>query len=424
MKKIYKNRIIDKKIEEYLHNFGAILISGPKWCGKTSTGEYHSKSKFYLGDPTGNFSNRTLATIDPNLALSGDTPRLIDEWQDVPLIWDAVKFSVDKKNETGIFILTGSSTPKRKGIKHTGAGRIARINMRTMSLYEMGYANGNISFRDLCKGDITKNRFEEISLERIIDYILIGGWPINIGKKINECSKVAKEYIDAIFDEESFNFDGKRRNRQKFKLLLKSLARNDNSMVSNNTLVKDLSENNSGNSINEETVADYIDILERLYLLENIEPFSQKIRSSTRVRISRKIRFTDPSITCAILKLTKEKLLKDLNTVGILFESLCYRDLLTYAEYNNFKIYHYHDYQNNEVDAICELDDGSYVAIEIKLGANQIDEAAKSLFKFKNNIIKDGKEPPTKLIVICALSNASYTREDGVQVVSLLHLKN
>ena len=424
MAKVYKNRIIDEKISRYLKIYSAILISGPKWCGKTSTGEFHSKSQFYLGDPTGNFSNRSIAIMDPSLILSGKYPRLIDEWQDVPVIWDAVKFKTDKMEEKGLFILTGSSTPVRKGIKHTGAGRIAKISMRTLSLYEMGFSKGYISFRDLCKKSVEKNIFEDLSLENIIDYILVGGWPTNIGKKITQCSNVAKEYIDAIFDEESFKFDGKRRNRLKFSLLLKSLARNDNSLVSNKTLVKDLNENSNGNTINEETVAEYIDILERLYLLENIEPFSQKIRSSIRVRVSQKIRFTDPSITCAILKMTKEKLLKDLNTLGILFESMCYKDLLTYAESNDFKLYHYHDYRNNEVDAICELDNGSYVAIEIKLGANQIDDAAKSLIKFKDNIIKDGKEPPSKLIVICALSNACYKRSDGVEVVSLLHLKN
>ena len=423
MKKVYKNRIIDQKIDAVLASFGAILISGPKWCGKTSTGEYHSKSHFYLNDPTGNFSNLNLAMMEPSLALSGNNPRLIDEWQDAPLIWDAIKFEIDRRNQNGLFILTGSSTPKRKGVKHTGAGRIAKINMRTLTLYEMGYSNGAVSFYDLCKNRIQKKIFENISLESIIDYIIIGGWPVNLNKKISQCSNVAGTYIDAIFDEESFNFDGKRRNRQKFSLLLKSLARNDNTMVSNKTLMNDITANDNG-KVDEETIADYIDILERLYLLENIEPFSQRIRSSKRVRISRKIRFTDPSITCALLKINKDRLINDLETLGILFESLCYRDLLTYADNNNFKIYHYHDYNNDEVDVICELDDGHYVAIEIKLGANQIDDAAKNLIKFKNKIIKDGKEPPQKLIVICGLSNACYTRDDGVEVVALSHLKD
>ena len=417
----YKERIIDKKIDNYLNMFGAILISGPKWCGKTSTGEYHSNSSFFLSDPNGNFSNRNLASLEPSLVLQGEKPRLLDEWQDVPAIWDAVRFEVDKLNQNGQFILTGSSTPKRKGIRHSGAGRIARIKMRTLSLYEQGFSSGEVSLKELCENGVKNSISKEISIEDIINYIIIGGWPANLNNQDNINTKIAEQYINSILDEESFKFDGKRRSTAKFKLLLKSLARNDNTLVSIKTLNKDIGDVGNGN-VSEETITEYIDILERLYLLENIEPFSQKVRSRTRVRISPKIRFVDPSITCALLNVTKDTLLKDIETLGILFESLCYRDLLTYADSNDYNIYHYHDYENNEVDAICELNNSKYVAIEIKLGANQIDNAAKSLLKFKNKILSDGKEPPQRLIVLCGLSNASYKRPDGVEVVAITHM--
>ncbi|MBO6119334.1 MAG: ATP-binding protein [Lachnospiraceae bacterium] len=420
---IYKERIIDKKIIDYLNLFGAILISGPKWCGKTSTGEHHANTSFFLSDPKGNFSNKNLASVEPSLVLQGEKPRLIDEWQDVPAIWDAVRFEVDRLSQNGQFILTGSSTPKRKGIKHSGAGRIAKIKMRTLSLYEQGFSSGEVSLKVLCENGVKNLVSKELSITDLINYIIIGGWPANLNNKDNINTKIAEQYINSVLDEESFKFDGKRRSTTKFKLLLKSIARNDNTMVSIKTLNKDISNVENGN-VSEETISEYIDILERLYLIENIEPFSQKVRSRTRVRISPKIRFVDPSITCALLNVTKDKLLGDLETLGILFESLCYRDLLTYADSNDYKIYHYHDYENNEIDAICELNDSKYVAIEIKLGANQIENAAKSLIKFKNKVESDGKEPPKRLIVLCGLSNASYKRPDGVEVVAINHLKD
>ena len=376
-----------------------------------------------MSDPKGNFSNKNLASVEPSLVLQGEKPRLIDEWQDVPAIWDAVRFEVDRLSQNGQFILTGSSTPKRKGIKHSGAGRIARIKMRTLSLYEQGFSSGEVSLKELCENGVKNLVSKELSITDLINYIIIGGWPANLNNKDNINTKIAEQYINSVLDEESFKFDGKRRSTTEFKLLLKSIARNDNTMVSIKTLNKDISNVENGN-VSEETISEYIDILERLYLIENIEPFSQKVRSRTRVRISPKIRFVDPSITCALLNVTKDKLLGDLETLGILFESLCYRDLLTYADSNDYKIYHYHDYENNEIDAICELNDSKYVAIEIKLGANQIENAAKSLIKFKNKVESDGKEPPKRLIVLCGLSNASYMRPDGVEVVAINHLKD
>lgn len=423
MENKYKNRVIDGQIAQLLDDFGAILIAGPKWCGKTSTAEYHSKSVFYVGDPEGNFSNRELAKMNPSLVLEGEYPRLIDEWQDAPSLWDAVKFKVDKNKISGNFILTGSATPKKKGVLHTGAGRIAKVNMRTMSLYEMGFSTGAISLKDICEGEIEKKMTGEVDLNKIIDYILIGGWPINVFRNDDKKVQVAKKYIDAIFDEEIFNFDGKKRNANKFGLFLKSIARNDNTMVSASTINKDIAENET-TELNTDTISEYFDIVKRLYLVENIEPYSTKIRSSVRVRTSPKKRFVDPSITCALLNITKGKLLGDMETLGILFESLCYRDLLTYASANNYSIYHYHDYDNQEIDAICELSDSRYVAIEMKLGANKIDEAAENLLKFKNKIIADGKKPPERLVVLCGLSNACYIRDDGVYVVPITSLKN
>ncbi len=421
---LYKNRLVDRKIKEYLSLFSAVCIEGPKWCGKTSSCQNASKSAFYVGDPTNNFSNRQIAKIDVSSILIGENPRLIDEWQEVPEIWDAVRYFVDKDNREGRFLLTGSSTPNRKGILHSGAGRIAKIRMRTMSLYEMGLSTGEVSLNE-----ILNNRFENIlsnntiSLEKIIDYIITGGWPINVSHINKPNIYVAKEYIKAIFDDKIYSFDGKKRNATKFSLLLRSLARNDCSEVSNNKLIDDIKGIENKN-MDQDTLISYIDILNRLFLIENIKPFDVNIRSRVRIKQLEKRRFVDPSITCALLNVDNESLIKDLNTLGFLFESMCIRDLLSYVEANNMELYHYQDYNDNEVDAVIKMDGNKYSFIEIKLGANQIDEAAKNLIKIKKKIIEDGKKPPEQLIVIVGIENKSYIRNDGVIVVPITMLKD
>lgn len=418
--KNYKPRIIDDKIEEYLNTFGAVCIEGPKWCGKTWTSLYHSKSQIMLGDPSGNFQNKQLAELSPDIILEGDKPRLIDEWQEVPRIWDAVRYNVDKTGTKGQYILTGSATPNHKGILHSGAGRIAKLRMRPMSLYESGASTGDISLKDICNNNIKEKLTGEVDLKKIIDLIIRGGFPSNIDTPLENASLMPTEYLNAIIDDDAFRIDGIKRDTTKMKLLLRSLARNESTTVTNKTLKNDIKEKDN-EDIDVDTVASYLDIFERLFIIDNQKPFFPKMRSSVKVKQAEKRHFVDPSLACSLLKGTKDKLLNDLNTLGFLFESLCERDLKIYAESFNANLYHYQDYNNKETDAVIELEDGQWCAFEIKLGVNQIDEAANNLLKIKEQFKENG---PKVLCVICGLSNAIYKRPDGVIVVPITSLKN
>ena len=420
----YKARIIDKKIDKYLSVFGAICIEGPKWCGKTWTSSYHSNSEIYIGDPSGNFQNRQLAQMSPSLVLEGETPRLIDEWQEVPPLWDAVRYKVDQTPKKGQFILTGSATPNHKGILHSGAGRIARIRMRTMSLYESGDSSGDVSLEDLCNGKLTPKMTGEVDLKNVIEFIIRGGWPASLGLPIESAALLPKEYLEAVLNDDIYRVDGVKRNTHKMKLLLRSLARNESTTVSNKTLKNDIKEIDD-EDIDTATIADYLNILDRLFITDNQKPFSTKIRSSVRIKQSEKRHFCDPSLACALLNITPHMLLNDLETLGFLFESLCERDLKIYAESIDAHVYHYQDYKNREIDTIIELNDGRWCAIEIKLGANQIESAAENLKKIYKEMEKDPKSIlPSAMIIVCGLSNAAYQREDGIYVVPLTALKD
>ncbi len=420
----YKARIIDKKIDKYLSVFGAICIEGPKWCGKTWTSSYHSNSEIYIGDPSGNFQNRQLAQMSPSLVLDGETPRLIDEWQEVPPLWDAVRYKVDQTPKKGQFILTGSATPNHKGILHSGAGRIARIRMRTMSLYESGDSSGDVSLEDLCNGKLTPKMTGEVDLKNVIEFIIRGGWPASLGLPIESAALLPKEYLEAVLNDDIYRVDGVKRNTHKMRLLLRSLARNESTTVSNKTLKNDIKEIDD-EDIDTATIADYLNILDRLFITDNQKPFSTKIRSSVRIKQSEKRHFCDPSLACALLNITPHMLLNDLETLGFLFESLCERDLKIYAESIDAHVYHYQDYKNREIDTIIELNDGRWCAIEIKLGANQIESAAENLKKIYEEMEKDPKSIlPSAMIIVCGLSNAAYQREDGIYVVPLTALKD
>ena len=419
----YKPRIIDEKIDDYLSVAGALCIEGPKWCGKTWSSEYHSKSRIMIGDPENNFQNRRLAEISPSAVLEGESPRLIDEWQEVPPIWDAVRFEVDKRSEKGQFILTGSATPNHKGILHSGAGRIVRLRMRPMSLYESGDSNGKVSLRDIMEGKGESRLTGDISLRDLFNLMVRGGWPENIGIDEKKYSLLPSEYIRAIIEDDVFKIDGIKRDTQKMMLLLKSLARNESTSATNKTLKKDISEKDD-ESINIDTVAEYLDIFKRLYLTDNVSPFSTRIRSSVRVKQAEKRYFSDPSLACALLGATAEKLINDLETAGLLFESMCVRDLRIYAEANDAKIYHYHDYNEKEIDAVIEDTDGNWHAFEIKLGANKIDEGAANLISIAEAVKKEKSGiPPKSMCVICGMTNAAYMRPDGVYVVPITALK-
>lgn len=423
IKEEYKPRIIDDTIERYLKNFGAVCIEGPKWCGKTWTSSFHSNSAIYLGDPSGNFQNRNLAQISPDIVLEGENPRLIDEWQEVPPLWDAVRFKIDQKGKKGQFILTGSSTPNHKGILHSGAGRIARLRMHPMSLYELGKSSGDISLKDLCEDKLSPKMTGEVHLKDLIDYIVRGGWPSNMDTPIEDAMTLPIQYVDAIIDDDVYRLDGIKRNKDKMKLLLRSLARNESTTATNTSLAKDIKEKDDV-EIDKTSVSEYLDIFNRLFLIDNQKPFATKIRSSVRIKQAEKRHFCDPSIACALLNASPDKLLNDLETLGFLFEALVERDLRIYAESFGASLYHYQDYNNNEIDAVIETSTGKWCAFEIKLGANQIDAAAKNLLDINQKIKDENGKPASVLCVICGMSNAAYKRPDGVYVVPITALKN
>ncbi len=420
----YKKRIVDDKIEHYLKLFGAVCIEGPKYCGKTWAGRYHSNSEVLLHRTTGETSNNVeLAQISPALILEGEKPKLIDEWQEATNLWDEIRADVDKTGLKGQYILTGSSTPNRKGIAHSGAGRFGKIYLRTMSLFESGDSSGDISLQELCQDNIKPKLIGEVDLRNIARLIIRGGWPGNLEYNAKDASEAVKTYIDLIIDDDLARLDGINRDKHKVRLLLKSLARNESTTVSNMTLKKDINEVDN-EDIDIDTLASYLDALNRLYLLDNDEPFSSNIRSQVRVKQSEKRHFADSSIACSLLNISEEeKLINDLDTFGFLFEAMVERDLKIYADTFNAKCYHYQDYQNREVDCIIELENGEWCAFEIKLGAKQIEKAAQNLVSLKQSIEKENGKAPSVLCVICGLSNAAYKRPDGVYVVPITVLK-
>ena len=419
----YRPRLIDNIIDSYLEAFGAVCVEGPKWCGKTWTSSYHCKSEIMLGNPDGNFQNRQLAQMSPSLVLEGETPRLIDEWQEVPQLWDAVRYKVDQSGNKGQFILTGSATPNHKGILHSGAGRIAKLRMRPMSLFESGNSSGDISLRDICEGRIEPKISGEVDLRKLIDFIIRGGWPANQETTLKQAAYLPIQYIRAVLDDDVYRIDNVKRDKHKMELLLRSLARNEATTVTNKKLKNDIKEIDD-EDIDVETVSAYLDVFQRLFLTDNQKPFEAKLRSSIRIKQAEKRHLSDPSLAAALLNATPEMLLNDLNTLGFLFEALCERDLKIYAESFDAELYHYQDYNNTEMDAVIAMPDGKWCGFEIKLGANQIDMAAENLIKIKNEIKASGGIAPDSLCVICGLSNAAYQRPDGVFVVPITALRN
>ena len=419
----YRPRLIDNIIDSYLEAFGAVCVEGPKWCGKTWTSSYHCKSEIMLGNPDGNFQNRQLAQMSPSLVLEGETPRLIDEWQEVPQLWDAVRYKVDQSGNKGQFILTGSATPNHKGILHSGAGRIAKLRMRPMSLFESGNSSGDISLKDICEGRIEPKISGEVDLRKLIDFIIRGGWPANQETTLKQAAYLPIQYIRAVLDDDVYRIDNVKRDKHKMELLLRSLARNEATTVTNKKLKNDIKEIDD-EDIDVETVSAYLDVFQRLFLTDNQKPFEAKLRSSIRIKQAEKRHLSDPSLAAALLNATPEMLLNDLNTLGFLFEALCERDLKIYAESFDAELYHYQDYNNNEMDAVIAMPDGKWCGFEIKLGANQIDMASENLIKIKNEIKASGGIAPDSLCVICGLSNAAYQRPDGVFVVPITALRN
>lgn len=423
-KRNYKKRIIDEVIERYLKVSGAVCIEGPKWCGKTWTSSYHSNSEFLVGDPNNNFSNRQLAELNPTFVLQGEAPRLIDEWQEVPSIWDAVRAEIDKRHAKGQIILTGSSTPKRKGILHSGTGRIVSLRMNTMSLYESGDSQGLISLQDLCLDKAQNTMVKEATLKELAYLIVRGGWPENTLVNYEDCHLMPKAYVDGLLNEDLNKLDDDvQYDLHKVKLLLKSLARNESTTASDSKLLQDIKDSED-ESLSRNTISKYLEVFNRLFIINNQAPFSPNLRSQLRVKQNEKRHFADPAIACAILGITPEKLMNDIETFGFMFEALVERDLDIYAQSFGGKLYHYQDYKSQEIDAVIELEDGNWCAFEIKLGAKKIDDGAKNLITVCDSIVENGGKAPLIKCVICGLSNAAYKRADGVYVVPITALKD
>ena len=421
--KNYKSRLIDDKISEYLKIFGAISIVGPKWCGKTWTALNHANSVTFMTEK----SESELAKVNPKYIFNEERPQLIDEWQLVPTIWDAVRHECDKDHNKGKFILTGSTTltkeEEEENVYHSGAGRIALMNMYPMSLYESGDSTGDISITDMINGTANLKRIGKIELEKIAQLVIRGGWPENINVVVEKQGIMPKSYIDSVIYKDINERKDKKRDPQKMLMLLKSLSRNESSVASNDTLVKDIEEFTDDETMrsSRNTVADYLSVLDSLYLIANQEAFSINYRSSKRIGKSPKRHLVDPSLACACLDLTVSKLMNDLNTFGLLFESLVERDLRIYGEYLDAHLFHFRDnVSGDEVDAILEFADGSYGAFEIKLSHDGIDDAKKSLTKFYKNV---SKKPAFMCIIVGYYEAVIQDPETGIYIIPITSLK-
>ena len=416
----YIPRLVDEKIEKYLKVFGAISVEGPKWCGKTWSASKHAKSIVYLD----NEETFEKASVNIEMIMNEEKPELIDEWTKIPKVWDIVRRKCDFIGTPGNYILTCStelSDDKQKEIFHSGAGRIGKINMYPMSLYESGDSTGEVSINDMYNKIQKDVSIKVPSLEKIISLIIRGGWPSNISVPENLASLLPSSYIDAILSKD-IN-DDKKRDKNKMKMLLKSLARNESSVVSNLTLLKDIEDYSYENDIlkGRETISDYLDVLYRLYIIDYQEPYSLNYRSPERVGKSSKRHFVDPSLACAVLELDKEKLMEDFKTFGFLFESLVERDLKIYADYLDGHLYHFRDNITGlEVDSILEFKGGEYAAIEIKLGNNKVEEAKENLIKF-SKLMK--KKPKFMCVITANTSYVNYDKENNIYVFPITSLR-
>ena len=420
----YLPRLIDNKLDTWLKTSGAILVAGPKWTGKTMTCEQRAESAFYFTRRPGESDPLELAKVDSSIVFSGSKPHLIDEWQLMPEIWDMVRADVDAhRGEKGLYLLTGSSLPPQKNkkgnkaIRHSGAGRISTLKMSTMSLFETGDSSGEVSLDSLFDGADVNGRMRRISLAEIIHFIIRGGWPGNLD--VPDASLLPSDYIELLQTTELDKLlDDVRIDRERFKRFLYSLARNESTVCSASTLAKDASINGKG--LDNETATRYLDVLDDLFLIENQEAYSPVFRSRTRLKIGAKRHFCDPSIPAAILGANEKNLMKDMQFLGFLFESLAEHDLRVYAEALGGKLYHYQDYDNDEADAVIELADGRYALIEIKLGYEYaVDAAAKSLLKVAEKL----ENKPAFLAVVSGTAPIPLKRPDGVYVLPLTALK-
>lgn len=421
----YKKRIADELLEKKLKGKGAVLIQGPKWCGKTTTAEQISCSILYMTKPEDKEQNIILSDLNPSLLLTGKTPRLIDEWQIAPKLWDAIRFEVDHRGEEGQFILTGSAVPANMNdVTHTGTGRFAWLTMRPMALYESGESNGTVSLLDLFKNNYKIIGINELTLEDIAYLCCRGGWPRSIFMEKDIALEQAYDYYDAVVNSDISRVDNVNRNPERAKNLMRSYARNIGTQATNETLKNDML-NNDSFSLDTDTVLSYVNALKKIFVVEEAPAWNPNLRSKTAIRTSETRYFVDPSIAVAALGIGPNDLINDLNTFGLIFETLCIRDLRVYAESINGSVYHYRDASELECDAVVHLRDGSYGLIEIKLGGDKlINEGAENLIKMKNKIDTEKMNNPAFLMVLTAIGKYAYKREDGICVVPIGCLKN
>ena len=426
MRPEYRKRVVDGILDSYLECMGAVLIEGPKWCGKTRTGEEHAKSVIKLQDPDNVDKYRAAVKAKPSILLEGPTPRLIDEWQDFPILWNAVRHLVDERGEDGQFILTGSAVPREEkkdeeSLRHTGTGRIIRMHMRPMSLWESGESTGEISLSDLFDGAGDVAGQSRVGTDELAHLVCRGGWPQAVLAKTPRAAYLkSASYIDEVVHEDVHRVDGVERNPDRVRNLLKSLARNISTLTTAETILQDLKTNDP--TICEKTLSSYVNALRKIFLVEDVPAWSPSLKSRLAIRSAAKRQFVDPSVATAVLGATPRRLLNDFRSFGSLFESLCVRDMRVYAQPLDGEIRHYRDQTGLEVDMIVALKDGRWGAAEVKLGAGDIDSAANGLKKLKAKVDVSRMGHPSFLMVLTG-TDLGYVREDGVIVCPLGCLK-
>ena len=425
MAKEYMNRICDQVLQDKLEAKGAVLIKGAKWCGKTTTAEHVARSVIYMEDPAKKQQYLQMADINPSQLLKGEVPRLIDEWQLAPKLWDAVRFEVDQRDDFGQFILTGSAVPPESAqISHTGTGRITSLTMRTMSLFESGDSDGSVSLRALFSSEHNISGSCDHTLNDIAFLICRGGWPKSIGKSKKVALAQAPDYLDAVIESDISRVDGINRNEQRARLLMRSYARNQGAQVSNAALKADMDANDS-QTLDEDTVLSYVNALKKIFVVEDLPAWNPNLRSKTVVRTSDTRYFVDPSIATAALGIYPKDLMNDLNTFGLMFETMCIRDLRIYADALGGQLYHYRDKSGLECDAVIHLNNGDYGLIEIKLGGNTlIEHGAKTMKELADKIDTTRMHEPSFLMVLSGTDSYAYQRKDGVYVVPIGCLKD
>ena len=421
----YKPRIVDEILVKKLEAKGAVLIEGPKWCGKTTTALQQAKSVLRMDNPLEKEQNLTLSKLNPQRLLNGDNPRLIDEWQIAPTLWDTVRYEVDQRGKMGQFILTGSAVPPdTKEITHSGTGRFTWLTMRPMSLYESGDSTGQVSLKSLFEGNLNVDGENLLDIDKLSFLICRGGWPQAVGLKTEVALQQAFDYYDAVVKSDINRADGVNKNPERVKRIMKSYARNQGSQIASTVIAQDIAVNEA-ETVNEDTVHSYIEALKKIFVVEDMPAWNPNLRSKSAIRTSDTRYYVDPSIATASLGAGPEDLINDLRTFGLFFETLCVRDLRVFAESLDGSVYHYRDNANLECDTVVHLRNGSYGLIEIKLGGNDlIDEGARHLLKLKNKLDTSKMKEPSFLMVLIGVGKYAYRREDGVLVVPIGCLKN